>query len=246
MPADGGKLNRSSIKNNKDHTSSADREKRGSTPDQSVDPLSLSRFPAFAEDKNKINSYGAESTNEEQNSGGSSSAVAEDVLKTAEVAENDQDDRPASVSRSAPVQVTASNSTGPQPAAEPALTLAQVNPTDYSPIAGGPLIEPCPICGGRVVHYTERFQARQARGPKERSRHICRNCYNKARAREQAAVQILPGAIPLDEVEPIDAGLLGRCSVCGLQVAAYNHAGSGTAICSVCYEKLMREQVDIR
>ena len=246
MPADGGKLNRSSIKNNKDHTSSADREKRGSTPDQSVDPLSLSRFPAFAEDKNKINSYGAESTNEEQNSGGSSSAVAEDVLKTAEVAEDvlktaedDPVDRPAS--RSKPVQDAA-----PQPAVEPALTLAQVNPGDYSPIAGGPLIEPCPVCGGRVVHYTERFQARQARGPKERSRHICRNCYNKARAREQAAVQILPGAIPLDEVEPIDAGLLGRCSVCGLQVAAYNHAGSGTAICSVCYEKLMREQVDIR
>ncbi len=133
--------------------------------------------------------------------------------------------------------------TGEEPAG---LTLAQVNPGDYSPIADGPLIEPCPVCGGRVVHYTERFQARQARGPKERSRHICRGCYNRARAREQAAVQILPGAIPLDEVEPVDAGLFGRCSVCGLQVAAYNHAGSGTAICSVCYEKLVREQVEIR
>ncbi|WP_440950243.1 hypothetical protein [Methanosphaerula subterraneus] len=44
----------------------------------------------------------------------------------------------------------------------------------------------------------------------------------------------------------IDAGLFGRCSVCGLQVAAYNHAGSGTALCSVCFEKLVREQVEIR
>ena len=78
------------------------------------------------------------------------------------------------------------------------------------------------------MHYTERYQARQAR------------------AREQVAVQILPGALPLDEVEPVNAGLFGRCSVCGLQVAAYCHAGSGTAICSVCYENLVREQVEIR
>ncbi|WP_440950792.1 hypothetical protein [Methanosphaerula subterraneus] len=98
------------------------------------------------------------------------------------------------------------------------------------------LVKPCPVCGGRVVHYTERFQAR---GQKERSWHICRGCYN--RTREQAAVQILPGAIPLDEVRPVDAGLFGRCSVCGLQSAEYSHDGSGTAICSVCYEKLVRE-----
>jgi hypothetical protein len=48
-----------------------------------------------------------------------------------------------------------------------------------------------------------------------------------------------PCAIPLDEVEPVDAGLFGRCSVYGLQAAAYNHAGSGTGICPVCYEKLV-------
>jgi len=52
----------------------------------------------------------------------------------------------------------------------------------------------------------------------ETTRHICRGCYNRARAREQAAIQILPGAIPLDEVEPVDVGLVGRCLVCGLQV----------------------------
>ena len=125
------------------------------------------------------------------------------------------------------------------------MTLAQVNPGDYSPIPNDPLIEPCPIYGGRVVHYTERYQARQARGAKEKSRHICRSYYHQARDREQVAVLILPDAIPLDEVKPIDAGLFGRCTVCGLQAAAYNHAGSGTAICSVCYEKLVREQVYI-
>jgi hypothetical protein len=46
---------------------------------------------------------------------------------------------------------------------------------------------------------------------------------------EQAAVQILPGAIPLDDVTPIDAGLFGRCSVCGLQAAGNLHAGSDTS-----------------
>ena len=95
----------------------------------------------------------------------------------------------------------------------PALTLAQVNPGDYSPIPDGPLIEPCLACGCRVVHYTERYQAR---GKQEKSRHICRSCYNRARPREQAAVQVLPGAIPLDEVTSVDPGLVGRCSVCGL------------------------------
>jgi hypothetical protein len=239
--SDSGKEEGSSIKNNKDNTFSANREKRGNTIDQGVSSLPPSRYSAFAENENEINSYGVESTKREQNNSGSFSAVAENVLKVAETAENVQDDRPASTSRSAPVQDAA-----PQLAAVPALTLAQVNPGEYSPITDGPLIEPCPVCGGRVVHYTERYQARQARGPKEKSRHICRGCYNQARAREQAAVQILPGAIPLDEVEPVDAGLFGRCSVCGLQSARYLHAGSGTAICSVCYEKLVREQVEIR
>jgi hypothetical protein len=142
---------------------------------------------------------------------------------------------------------TVTSMAGGEPARPaPPLTFARVNPMDYSLIPGGPLVEPCPVCGGRVVHYVERFQARQARGKQEKSRHICRGCFNRARAREQAAVQVLPGAIPLDEVKPVDPGLVGRCSVCGLQAAAYDHAGSGTAICSVCYEKLVREQVDIR
>lgn len=207
--------------------------------DQGAPPLSPSRYSAFAENENEINPYGVESTKGEQKNSGSFSAVAENVLKVAETAENVQDDRPASTS-------TPTQDATPQPAAVPVLPLVQVNPGDYSLIAGGPLIESCPVCGGRVVHYTERYQARQARGPKEKSRHICRSCYNQARAREQAGVQILSGAIPLDEVEPVDPGLFGRCSVCGLQSARYLQAGSGTAICSVCYEKLVREQVDIR
>jgi len=203
---------------------SADLKSTHSPPDTDAEPPVCPCDPRSAENKNGKLPCVTESARKLPAGPRSLSAVAENVLKIAEGAENVQS----------------------RPVAEPALTLAQVNPGDYSPIADGSLIEPCPVCGGRVVHYTERFQARLARGKQETSRHICRGCYNRARAREQAAVQILPGAIPLDEVKPVDPGLLGRCSVCGLQVAAYCHAGSGTAICSVCYEKLVREQVDVR
>ena len=246
-PADGGEKNGSSLKNNKDHTSSADREKRGNPPDQGVPPLPLARNSASAEDKNEINSYGAESTNEEQTGGGSSSAVAEDVLKPAEVAEevvktaeDDQVDRQVPTSRSAPVQ-----DADPQPAAGPVLTLAQVRASDFSQIADGAIAETCPICSGRLVHYQEKFTAMKSRGG-DHPRRVCRSCYTQAKEREQTAVQVLPGAIPLAEVQPIASGLLGRCTVCGLQVATYSHADSGTALCSVCFEKLVREQVDIR
>jgi hypothetical protein len=44
LPGDSGELNRSSLKNNKDHTSSANQEKRGSPPDQNAGPLSLTLF----------------------------------------------------------------------------------------------------------------------------------------------------------------------------------------------------------
>jgi hypothetical protein len=50
--------------------------------------------------------------------------------------------------------------------------------------------------------------------------------------RSERYLQILPTPIPggpLDEVTPVDPGLFGRCSVCGLQAAGYLHASSGTA-----------------
>lgn len=210
LPADCGKEEGLSIKNNKDQLFSSNQEKRGNTIDQGTSFTPPSRYSAFDKNKNGKNSYGVKSTNREHTDGGSCSSTAEKKGNVAEVDEKNSDTRPTS---------TPAQDASLQPATKPALTLAQVNPGDYSPIADGSLIEPCPVCGGRVVHYTERYQARQARGPKEKSRHICRGCYNRARDREQAAVQVLPGAIPLDEVRPITAGLLGPCSVCGLQSA---------------------------
>lgn len=149
--------------------------------------------------------------------------TAENVRKTSPSAEND--------------------GAGGNPAG---FTIAQVSPADYSLIPDGVQFEPCQLCGGRTVHYTERFQARQARGPNATARRICQGCYTRARDREQSAVQVLPGTLPITEVESIAPGSIGRCDVCGLQAAAYRHAGSSTAICSRCYEKLVQAQRDIR
>ena len=58
--------------------------------------------------------------------------------------------------------------------------------------------------------------------------------------------RVLPGTLPIGEIAPVEPGRLGRCTVCGLESAAYRHPGSSTAICSSCYETLVQEQIDIR
>ncbi|WP_440950537.1 hypothetical protein [Methanosphaerula subterraneus] len=97
-----------------------------------VPALSLSRYSAFDEKKDGKNSYGFESTKDEQNNGGSFSSFGENVMKIAENDEKNSDNRPALRSRSPLTQVAAPNGTGPQPSTAPALTLTQVNPGDYS------------------------------------------------------------------------------------------------------------------
>ncbi len=134
----------------------------------------------------------------------------------------------------------------PSPADGTAFTLAGVDPADYAPIPDGVGLEECPLCGGRAVHYVEKYRARRARDPGAPGRRICRRCYDAARRREQSAVRVLPGVLPLGELAPVEPGRLGRCDVCGLESATYLHAGSSTAICPHCYELLFRDQVEIR
>ncbi|ACL16713.1 hypothetical protein [Methanosphaerula palustris] len=219
-PADCGKEEGSSIKKNKKELFSSNEITKEVSLDQRAGPVPPLRYSAFAENNYGKKSYGAESTKHEHTGGGSFSSTAEKKGNATEVDEK--------------------NSIRP-----PVLTLAQVRASDYSQIAKGAIVETCPLCSGRLVHYQEKFTAMKNRGG-DHPRRLCRSCYTQAKEREQAAVQVLPGAIPFDEVRPITAGLLGRCSVCGLQAATYDHAGSGTAICSRCYEKLVREQVDVR
>ncbi len=132
------------------------------------------------------------------------------------------------------------------PATDPAaVALAEVDPADYAPLPDGARAGPCPVCGGRWVHYAETARARKARGAAT-ARRICRRCFDRARRREQAAVRVLPGVLPVGEIAPVEPGRLGRCSVCDLEAATYRHPGSGTAICASCYENLVREQVEVR
>ena len=130
---------------------------------------------------------------------------------------------------------------------DPTLELSHVRPGDYKKISD-PLIQPCPVCGGRVCHYTEKTSSVKVRGPGTPTRHICRSCYEQARDMEQAAVQILPGAIQLTDLVHVQAhsGTIGMCSACGTDAATYTVPGTETAICQICYSKIAREQVDIR
>ncbi|MEN6341106.1 MAG: hypothetical protein ABFC89_00950, partial [Methanospirillum sp.] len=133
----------------------------------------------------------------------------------------------------------------PPAAVTAAFTLADVAPADYAPLPDGAAAGPCPACGGRRVHYAETARARKARGAAA-GRRICRRCYDRARRREQAAVRVLPGVLPVGEIAPAEPGRHGRCDVCDLETGAYRHPGSGTAICPSCYEQLVREQVEVR
>jgi primase-polymerase (primpol)-like protein len=133
-----------------------------------------------------------------------------------------------------------------QKSTDPTLDLSQVRPGDYKKILDGPLVQPCPVCGGRVCHYTEKIASVNARGRGSQTRHICGTCHASARDREQAAVQTLPGAISITDLVRVTAGTVGRCTVCDMQTAAYHIPGTETAICESCYGKLVREQVDIR
>jgi len=126
------------------------------------------------------------------------------------------------------------------------LDLSQVRPEDYKKISDGPRVQPCQVCGGRQIHYTEKISSVNARGRGSQTRHICGTCYTLARDREQAAVQIVPGSILLDDLVPVRPDNYGKCSVCGLQEAAYCIKDTQTVICSSCYAKVVRDQVDIR
>ena len=104
------------------------------------------RYSPSAESEHEKSLEGAEFSNQNQAGPGFLSAPAESLLKTCckqqSSAVNVEDQEPAAAPEV---------STNKTVATTPALTLAQVNPGDYSPIPGGPLIEPCPVCGGRVV-----------------------------------------------------------------------------------------------
>lgn len=129
---------------------------------------------------------------------------------------------------------------------EPISRDLKINPADFVELPDKILIETCPGCGGRVVHYKERYQVVKARGPKAETVRICRSCYNAAKRREVAAVQVL-NTVSIDELEKVEhPERFGRCDSCNVGSVAYHHPGNRYAICAACHAKLAREQTDIR
>lgn len=134
----------------------------------------------------------------------------------------------------------------PKSQTEPISRDLKIDPADFVELPDKMMIETCPGCGGKVVHYKERYQVVKARGPKAETVRICRSCYQVAKRREVAAVQVL-NTVSINELEKVDRPeRFGRCDSCNVERVAYHHPGSRYAICAACYAKLAREQVDIR
>lgn len=134
----------------------------------------------------------------------------------------------------------------PKSQTEPISRDLKIDPADFVELPDKMMIETCPGCGGKVVHYKERYQVVKARGPKAETVRICRSCYNAAKRREVAAVQVL-NTVAIDELEKVERPeRFGRCDSCNVESVAYHHPGNRYAICAACYAKLAREQTDIR
>jgi hypothetical protein len=141
---------------------------------------------------------------------------------------------------------TADSALIPDSQSEPELTRLKIDPADFVKLPDGPMIETCPGCGGRMVHYKERYQVVKARGKGSPTLRICRGCYQRARDREAEAIQPL-NTIPIADLERVeDPARFGRCTTCQIGPVAYARPDSDTQICQQCYEKLARGQVDIR
>jgi len=78
---------------------------------------------------------------------------------------------------------------------------------------GSSLIEPYPICGGRVVYYLNASRSSRSEPQKRRA------------GISAEVVTIRPGTVSRD------ASQLGRISVCQLQATVYNHPGDGVQSC---------------
>ena len=106
----------------------------------------------------------------------------------------------------------------------------------------------CYVCGKKGAWFIEKLTpARRAR-PRDQGgpRRICRSCYNAAKRREVAAVQVL-NTVSIDELEKVEhPERFGRCDSCNMESVAYHHPGNRYAICAACHAKLVREQTDIR
>jgi hypothetical protein len=100
---------------------------------------------------------------------------------------------------------------------------------------------PCYACGKRGSWYVEKFTAERRARPRDQqeARRICRSCYKEQVKAEQEASVPLPGTFDMARCERVTAGV-GKCSVCGLEKAAWIDRQAGVKLCEHCYGREVR------
>jgi len=112
---------------------------------------------------------------------------------------------------------------------------------DYKPLE---IPEPqtvCYVCGKHGAWYVEKFTAERRARPKDQqdARRVCRSCYKEQVKAEQEASVPLPGTFDMARCERVTAGV-GKCSVCGLEKAAWIDRQAGVMLCEHCYGRETR------
>ena len=113
---------------------------------------------------------------------------------------------------------------------------------DYKPLEIPEPQAACYACGKSGAWYVEKFTTERRARPKDQqdARRVCRSCYKAAMRAEQQASVPLPGTFDMARCDRVTAAV-GKCSVCGLEKAAWIDRQASVKLCEHCYGRGLRE-----
>ena len=109
-----------------------------------------------------------------------------------------------------------------------------IDPDEYGPI-NGVWSGPCKVCGGKWIHYTEKFSAKM----KEEGRFshkVCQKCYDLAVLRKSGTFTTLPGLLNTANMVRTHTDV-GRCQVCNTGAAVWVDPDTKDKLCENCYSR---------
>ena len=118
-----------------------------------------------------------------------------------------------------------------------------VRARDYKPLECPEPQSVCYACGKKGARFVEKLTPeRRARpGDEQHARRLCRACYTAAVKTEQMAVVPLPGMIDISRFNRVTYEI-GRCSVCGMERAAWIDPATSVLLCEHCFGRELRTQ----
>ncbi len=122
------------------------------------------------------------------------------------------------------------------PVMKTGVSLASVNPQDYTRLEGFPDKRHCSVCGRKPTQYQERTTSVRTEDPLGSSRRLCASCYSRAVSRASAAIIPLPGIIDTGQMVQRSVSI-GICHLCGIQSASWSDSASRTNLCDECYRR---------